>query len=364
MHNTNPRPNLMRARPLTHRRHSHCHRQTQAGFSIVELMVAMTISIILLTGTAGLFISNKRIYREQDESAILQENGRFAMQVLYDNIRMAGYFGCSDNTLNIKNNISSNLSNYSQLYDLRYPVEGVSKTGSTTITWQPSGSDQAIADIKNGTDAITVRYFRGASYRLTEDMPYQDAAIKVDRNATLGAREVLGISNCAGGDVFISSGQGASGQSKTLSHAAGTNTSNKLNRTYNEGAEVARFISRRFYIDVDNDGVPWLAYTGTDDSDLYEQVKLIDGVEDMRLLYGEDTNSDQIADEFRAAGDVANWENVVSVRGSLLLRTPEENPDVENNQTYHLLDKTITAPGDGYRRRVFTTTILIRNRDT
>ena len=54
----------------------------ESGLSLVELMVAMAISLILLAGVYRLFISSTTSYREQDDLARLQENVRAAMDVL------------------------------------------------------------------------------------------------------------------------------------------------------------------------------------------------------------------------------------------------------------------------------------------
>ena len=54
--------------------------QRQQGFTIVELMVAATLGLLILAGAISMFISNKRIYTEQDEMGRLQENARFAMK--------------------------------------------------------------------------------------------------------------------------------------------------------------------------------------------------------------------------------------------------------------------------------------------
>src|SRR5207247_7593952 len=68
------------------------HREN--GFSLVELMVAMTITIIVMAGVIAIFVNSKKAYTNQDRIARVQENGRFAMYYLMRDIRMAGYTGC------------------------------------------------------------------------------------------------------------------------------------------------------------------------------------------------------------------------------------------------------------------------------
>ena len=65
----------------------------QRGLSLVELMVALTISVILLAGVIEIFISAKHGYRIQESTSVLQENARFAMRDLNRYINMADYWG-------------------------------------------------------------------------------------------------------------------------------------------------------------------------------------------------------------------------------------------------------------------------------
>jgi type IV pilus assembly protein PilW len=68
----------------------------QRGLSMIELMVAMTISAILLLGVSMIFVSNKKTYQTQDALSGVQEAGRFALMFLSEPIQMAGYTGCGN----------------------------------------------------------------------------------------------------------------------------------------------------------------------------------------------------------------------------------------------------------------------------
>ena len=69
-----------------------------AGFTLVELMIAMLIGVVLMGGVIQIFASSKQTYRTQDELGRTQENARYAMEVLLKDIRMAGYMGCFGQT--------------------------------------------------------------------------------------------------------------------------------------------------------------------------------------------------------------------------------------------------------------------------
>ena len=92
---------------------------------------------------------------------------------------------------------------------------------------------------------------------------------------------------------------------------------------------------------------------------------LIDGVDQIRILYGLDDDDDGIADRYVRAQDVgaANWkENVSSVRIALLLNSINDLKPANETKSYELLDINSGDITDRRLHRVFTTTILIRNR--
>ncbi|TQV77559.1 prepilin-type N-terminal cleavage/methylation domain-containing protein [Aliikangiella marina] len=63
----------------------------QKGFSLVELMVAALLGLVLLGGVIQLFLGSNENYRMQDELASIQEDGRFALMFLNEQIEMAGW---------------------------------------------------------------------------------------------------------------------------------------------------------------------------------------------------------------------------------------------------------------------------------
>lgn len=91
--------------------------------------------------------------------------------------------------------------------------------------------------------------------------------------------------------------------------------------------------------------------------------EIIQGIENMQILYGEDTTNDGDVDFYRTANSVANWNDVLSVRISLLVRTPDEIAQGDLDTTDYTLNGTVVDPPDDRRqRRVFTTTIGVRNK--
>lgn len=64
---------------------------TQRGFTLVELMISMTLGLILLLIIGTAFVSSRQTFREQEDNARIQESGRFALEFIGRNIKQAGH---------------------------------------------------------------------------------------------------------------------------------------------------------------------------------------------------------------------------------------------------------------------------------
>src|SRR5687767_12308340 len=76
---------IQRQRPATPRR--------QRGINLVELMISMAIGLFLLAGLVGIFVNSSQTSAELSKSAQQLENGRFAMQMLSEDVAHTGFFG-------------------------------------------------------------------------------------------------------------------------------------------------------------------------------------------------------------------------------------------------------------------------------
>jgi type IV pilus assembly protein PilW len=355
----------------------------QKGLTLIELMIALVIGLLLLAGTISMFISNKRVYKEQESMGRLQENARFALGLIVHDIRMAGYTGCADDdptkTTNHVNGASG-----TNLLDFSNAIEG----SDSASKWQPSNSTDVTSSMVPGTDGISIRFLEDTGLKvLPPYMVTTSSALHVNVNNGLYQGEMVGVADCNSADIFqiTSTSPDTSG---TVGHNTGTgtpgNASKDLKKVYLGDASIVRFVSRRYYIRNDADGVPalyWEIY-GPDREDsnnngnttevIQHSEELIKGVENMQILYGEDTSgADKIADTYVTAKNVSNWANVVSVRIALLFRTIKPNNQIEPDTSTHSMlggtvagGATVGPMNDYYRRRVITATVQIRNRST
>ncbi len=71
-------------------------RPQQSGFSLIELMVAMFLGLIVSAGIITLFSSTSKANRVQAQLAQMQEQGRFTVQRVVDDLRMGTAQFCSN----------------------------------------------------------------------------------------------------------------------------------------------------------------------------------------------------------------------------------------------------------------------------
>ena len=355
-------------------------RHRMHGFSIVELMVAMTISLIILGAVIAILVSSKKNYTTQDSMARLQENARFAMQFIVHDLRMAGYFGCADDMDSITNTVNG--AGGGNPFDISTPVQG----SENMSNWYPGNTAAPPTGMLANTDALALRYLDGST-AVTVDgpfMPNTSAALHISGTG-LKTGEIVMVTDCKSASMFQITGPGSAGDvitNNTVVHNTGTgtpgNATKDLGKIYEGDAKIMKFYYASYFIRNNPSGQPSLyretlglnTATGTVATSAEE---MVEGVDNIQILYGEDTaNNDRVPDIYRKANAVANWNNVVSVRVGLLVRTLA-NTESGNKQYGQEKDRRsydldadgaddVTNPNDRYERRIFQATVTLRNR--
>lgn len=125
----------------------------QAGFTLVEIMVAITIGLVLLGGVVQIFVSNSQAYRVQDDLARVQENGRFAIDMIARNLRKAGFkMTAWDDDIDV----------FAADTTQPAPSAKFASSGQVVAGTVSGGS------VKAGTDAITFRFQQSADNTLRD----------------------------------------------------------------------------------------------------------------------------------------------------------------------------------------------------
>ncbi len=350
----------------------------QGGFSLIELMIAITLGLLILAGMLTVFVNTSAARNEIERTNRQIENGRYAMELLRDDLQLAGFFGeidlasVPDYTAALPDMCSTSLLERTWPAGgspgvIRLHVQGANNFDASAST-ELDSCPAIKSAVKTGTDVLLVRRvktcYAGAAGcdALTVNKPYLQisfCASPTVASASTTKTHALAI-RPTGGDYtptpeFVHMNNSALGVACTVT------------------ASLRPYVVYMYFVGTYN-GNPnvlmraELKFTGTA-TDLTDVTPLVDGIENMQLDYGVDGDNDGNADTYAASpAAVADWKNVVSVQVNLLARNPEVSADykgsaVETAKTYYLGPSAgnVGPFSDGYRRHVYSARVRIQN---
>ncbi|MEP4487283.1 MAG: PilW family protein [Halioglobus sp.] len=377
---------------------------TQAGLSLIELLIATALGLIIIAGVAQLYANISISNRELAKANSQIENARFAMQFLRNDIVHAGFWGTwvpeFDNLMldgapsDIPYTASTDAPPDPCLPFASWPAATVGTTASylngllgipiQVYSGSPSANCNAyVSDLQPGSDVLVVRHAERCE------------AGAANCDADTAGRLYLQVSNC---QAEIDAGS---------PYALDPNTFPLTDKDCTTNASKRRFIQNIYYIRdyavTDGDGIPTLVRSEFDFASgaLSHQPAqaLVQGIERMRVEVGIDGLSDSGDPvDYTAAVDWLDpdvWEsptnrgdgvpdpiggdyfvhcpslspactaaqlaNTVVVQLFILARADEESPAHIDTKTYTLGSLNVAATNDAFKRHVFGTTIRVNN---
>ena len=350
-------------------------RKKSAGFSLVELMVSVAVSLLLLAGVVAILANSRDSYQSNDQLSLIQETGRYALDRIAQQVRESGFPGCSS----VPRNIVTTLGQSTDLEwnFLEGGIRGYDATGANT--WTPALPPGISA--ASGSDVIVLRGPKiGAEpLALTADLTDPAQPLQLPNvNTGVQTGDIALAYNCRSQAYFLVT-QFAGG---VASHIASTgsevprNGTGTLSIAFPVGSAVIPVETVVYYIN-DSTLAPGMPAPAPDAppetimKSLWLRVgnaqptELVQGVDQMQLAYGVDTDGDHVIDLYRRADQVTDWSRVISVSIALLVRSLESTGDIDQ-RTYTLLPAgvgtIVDPPRDRRLREVFTTTVSIRSR--
>jgi type IV pilus assembly protein PilW len=304
----------------------------QHGLTLIEIMVALTLGLILLAGVLQIMASNKQTFRVQEGLSEVQENGRTAIRLLSEDIRLADFWGCGSQSLNFTDNLDET------------DDDGYIEFNPGQGLWGNEGAAGA-------PDTITIQGADKSAFRIA-DHADESSPLEITAGNALIERDVLLVTDCDQGDLFVNTNADVNADG-LIAHALGESdgAENKsvnscdpgqhcLSRIYGADALVFKIRQATYGIGVMDDGEPALQKGG---------VNLVPGIEDLQVLFGEELSATTGTVRYVPSNTAGlKTENVKSVRLSITVRSKENN---------------LADDGDGRLRRTFSTTIALRNRN-
>jgi len=349
----------------------------QLGFTLVELMVSMTLGLILTAGLVQIFVSNKQSFVMSQALSNVQESGREGAMILAREIRNSDYWGCITAATSVKNNL--NPGGTDDVLDFSRGLE----------IYPDADGDNAIVD---GSHVIVMRGIGGAPEVTVEKVPAGPAASLHVSDASLFERgDILLVSDCEHANIFQVTQANENGNDLVVHNTGGTeganaiapgNASSDMPKKYSENAKIYRPSVTRYSVQADADGRRSLvveraliAGSGGAANQLGTPVELVGDIRDMRTHIGVDTDGDGAINSWQdpPAEDAANAADVLAqtlaVKVSLLVRSRDDNVNDDAIEFCFpgWLDCTSDATGlqtadDSALYRVYTMTASIRNR--
>ncbi len=341
------------------------------GFTLIEVMTTLALSSVLIVGLVVIFTNVINTYRLDVALAQIQENARFAYQLMEWDLRSAGYQGCIDTNKDSTNVIANN----APATDLTNNAIKGYEVG--TLAWQPT-IDPAIATLdgvaKIGSDVFTVQTTSVFTQALDSAMASGGDTIRIaDNSLGFSIGDLILITDCSNADLFQATAVNTSGSPVVISHAATGNSSDSLSKPYGTNAVIARYQAHTFYVaangETNSAGNPEFSLFRQDINGNREEV--VDGVNNMQLMYGERRPADLLryVDASTAGLDISR---VQSVRLGLLMQSSAEARTGDDDIVYDLPGDTVSPVGttgatqtyavDATLKQVFARTETLRNR--
>ena len=321
----------------------------QQGMTLIETLIALSLGVFLLGGVMSTFSAMRGTTSETLGIGEVQENGRLAISILRRDVEHSGFWGQYQSQLNSDIEAipalpgtdcdgGSNSTN-----DGSFPVASIWSFWSLWATTATSSSVLGcITDANTESDVLQVK--RGIS-SVTATNSFRSNRFYLMASPTAAAI-VMGNADSSTYPVIENA------QNWMYQHLVYYVADKDF-----YGETVPTLMRKRLII-----GTSGLAQMNAE--------PVIDGIENVRFLFGVDIDLDGQVDSYVGSESVPReyWNQgssdtsyILSVRIYVLARALEPDNKYTNNNSYTLGDRTVSGGGDHYRRMLFTTTVSVVN---
>lgn len=312
-------------------------RNVEQGFSLVELMIALVLGLFIIGGVISVFIGSSRSFNSNEALSRVQENGRFALEMIAQDLRNTGYKGsCFVNVTEVIDTADSNYE--AEAYDLNDPIRG----------WADDTGEFFVGDLTNyqvGTDILIVKHAaESAGAVLSANVDSTDTTFPTIGGETPGA--IIVLSDAVGCDIFqnMAASDTADLQRGTVGQSIDNKTvaAQALSHSYLSGGstDVLLFSSTLYYIGSGLTSSSALRSVSYDNGVANDQ-ELVEGVDNLAVSYALVSGAGPALDYSNTAAQITvgnDWDDVVAVR------------------------VTVNVQGDQNISHQFSTTVALRNR--
>jgi type IV pilus assembly protein PilW len=323
------------------------NKKQSYGFSLVELLVAMLIGVIIVSGAFSLHSGTRKTQAVSEAQMDMVADARFAVEMISYDLRHAGMWGgtnksslidckstdASCTSTSAGDTVPSSLAGVDcavgWYYDLSLPVFATDNTSGNpySATCIPA-TEKYLA----GTDVLEVRY-------ADSNVP-----------AALLANQAYVRSNFINGRIFVGS----------TAPVIESYDSDPMTRNHELHA-YAYYVSD--YTDAAGDGIPSLRRVALVNGPKLQNQILISGVSDLQVQFGEDVNGDQAVDRYVDPDAVTDWSAVYAAKIWLLMRSDKKQIGVDTKKSFSIAGAAAKTYGgkDDYRYFMVSSVVNLRN---
>lgn len=297
-------------------------KRPQHGLSLIELMIAITMGLFLVATVGTLFVSTKRNSTQNDQTTYIQDNGRYAVNALVEDLAAVDYWGGMTDPSDITYTAAEVAVSGTECgvgsgwtYNTAVSLSYLYIPSSSTVT----ATFPCISAFTASTDLLLIKRVRGRSEATLE---LNDVYLRTNRTTgrffKQDASEAAKASTESDWEYFV--------------HLYHINSTQLLRQSLSGGSSI----------------------TMTTDT-------IAEGIEYFHVEFGLDTDGDNSANYYSSSPSNADLENAVTARVHVLVRGDRQITGYTNSKTYSLGDVTRGPFNDGYYRRVFSASTPLRN---
>ncbi len=320
-------------------------RNKQRGFSLIELMIALVLGLFIIGGVLSVFIGSSQTFNANEALSRVQENGRFAIELIAEDIRNSGYTGRCFLGVNNVIDIAPDGGANDEKYNLNNPIKGWAVDTGEFFSADLVGYKAPV--VNEPSDIIIVKHAaRSSDLVLTRNIEQDEATFP--STGTVARGDIVLLSDAAGCDLFQHTG---ADDADLARGTVGSDINNQtvaaqlLSHAYTPlKTDILFLTSRLFYIGQSasaSNALRSITYDGRTPISADDSEELVEGISTLSFRYGVVSGAAGVVDYSQTAAQIEAadvWDDVVAVRIFL------------------------TAQGEENISRNFSTTVALRNR--
>lgn len=345
------------------------NNHSQQGFSLIEIMIAISISLLLSLAVIGVYMAQTQIYKTSTSQSMIQSGNNVIANIVSSFIRGAGFMGCSTIGSAMSNLNSGGPNPLGSINTTPSMLQGYNG-GSSSITltanaansgsagdWSPALDASLVGMVEKGSDVLIILGANPSASPIGITNNASGSSFNVVSTTGIVAGQYGVISDCSKTVLFRITAVTPT----TITHASGAGALNNTTSSFPVGFPIgSQFMpmeQNAFFVAQGQGGQSTLM-RATLNGTAWTVQPLVPGVDVMKVQYGIGANG--VVTQYVPANAVTNWSQVYSVRLGFLIEGQAAS-GISNNTQFNVLDTVVTVPADNRIRHVFEMTIYLRN---